>query len=176
MQSFRVAQELEGTPADFWAMLLDPEYVREFNATAGISPEILRLTRNGTRIERDIRYRSQKPVPVLLKPFMPDGIGYMEYAVFCEREGRYQHRLTPMPLGNRLELQATLTVEPAGPERFVRVYEGTVRVHVPVLGARLEREALRGLGEEQPEGAAVTRAWLKRLAEARRSASMSRRG
>jgi hypothetical protein len=167
MQSFRVVQELEGTPEDFWAMLLDPEYVREFNATAGISPEIVRFVRHGARVERDIRYRSQKPVPLLLKPFMPDGIGYMEYASFDAQAGRYQHRLTPIPLGNRLDLEATITLEPVSAERFLRVYQGSVRVHVPVVGARLEREALRVLGEPQPEGAKVTHAWLQRLALAR---------
>jgi hypothetical protein len=175
MQSFRVVQELAGAPEDFWAMLLDPEYVRAFNATAGIVPEIVRCERHAARLERDIRYRSQKPVPVLLKPFMPDGVGYMEYAVFHEREGRYEHRLTPIPLGKRLELVAHITLEVRGPERFARVYEGTVSVHVPVLGARLEREALHVLAREQPEGEALTRAWLARLAEARRSGTLGRR-
>ncbi len=173
MQSFRVVQELAGSPQDFWAMLLDPEYVRAFNATAGITPEIVRFERHGERLERDIRYRSQKPVPALLRPFMPDGIGYLEYAVFHEREGRYEHRLTPVPLGKRLELVASLTLEPRGPERFLRVYEGTVSVHVPVLGARLEREALNVLAEEQPEGKKVTAEWLQKLADARRAAAHS---
>jgi hypothetical protein len=169
MQSFRVVQELAGAPADFWAMLLDADYVRAFNATADIAVEILRCERDGPRVTRHIHYRSQKPVPLLLKPFMPDGIGYVEHSVFHETEGRYEHRLAPVPLGKRLELCATITLEPLGPERFLRVYEGTVSVNVPVLGARLEQEALRVLAAEQPEGAALTRAWLERLAQKRRN-------
>jgi hypothetical protein len=171
MQSFRVVEELSGVPADFWAMLLDPEYIRAFNATADISAEVTRFEQQGARVLREVRYRSQKPVPALLRPFMPDGIGYVERGTFDRLAGRYEHRLQPTPLGERCELCATITLEPTGSERFLRVYEGTVSVRVPILGARLEREALVALDKPQPRGSEVTRAWLERLARERRESS-----
>jgi len=167
MQSFRVVQEFTGVPADFWAMLLDLAYVRAFNASAGIDVELLREERDGFRLERDLCYRSHKPVPILLRPLMPKGVGYLETSVFDERRDTYQHRLTPMPLGKVAELSASITLEPLGEERFLRVYEGYVSVGLPVFGKRLEHEAVVALEKEQPDSAELTRSWLAKYSERR---------
>lgn len=171
MHRFEAVQELTGTPADFWSVLLDMDYVREFNAAAGIEVELLRLERQGPRVERDVRYRSSQPVPVVLRPFMPDGIGYVEYGVLDEAAQRYEHRLQPMPLGARAELRATITVEVVAPERFRRIYAGAFEVRVPLIGARLERDAARAMMNENPESAALTQRWVEQRAEQRRAAA-----
>ena len=120
---------------------------------------------------REVRYRSQKPVPYLLRPLLPEGIGYVEQGTFDRLAGRYEHRLEPMPLGKRAELCAAITLEPTSSERFLRIYEGTVCVRVPVLGPRLEREAVAALQKPEPQGSEVTRAWLTRLQRERQGAA-----
>jgi hypothetical protein len=170
VQSFRAVQEFSGIPADFWAMLLDLDYVRAFNAAAGIDVEVLREERSGMQFARDIRYRSHKPVPVLLKPLMPHGIGYLETSLFDAARGEYQHRLTPVPLGKLAEMSATMRLELTGSERFVRIYEGTVTVRAPLIGGRLEREAVQALEKDSPEMMELTKTWLAKYTERRRAA------
>jgi hypothetical protein len=170
MHRFEVVQELSGAPADFWSVLLDMAYVREFNAAAGIEVELLRLERHGSRVERDVRYRSARPVPLVLRPFMPDGIGYVEHGVLDLVAQRYEHRLEPMPLGSRAELRATISLEVIAPERFRRTYAGAFDVRVPLIGGRLERDAAQAMMNENPESAALTQRWVEQRASARRAA------
>jgi hypothetical protein len=162
MRAFRSIADLPGTPEAFWAMLLDLEYVKAFNASADVAVELVRLERVGSRVERDLRYRSNKPVPALLKPLMPDGIGYVERGVFDEAQGTYAHTLEPVPLGSRAQLRGVIRVEPheAG---IRRIYEGTVEVRMLGLGGVLEREAVSALEKSRDdEGTRITRAWLTR--------------
>jgi hypothetical protein len=169
MHTFRVAQDFEGTPADFWSVLLDMDYVRAFNGAADIHVELVRLERKGTRVERDLRYRSARPVPLVVRPFFPDGIGYVEHGVLDEVAQRYEHRLEPVPLGSRAELCASITLEVTGEGRFRYVYEGTFSIRVPLIGARLEREAAAAFGADRPEATALTQSWLTRRAAERQT-------
>jgi hypothetical protein len=169
MHTFRVVQPFEGTPADFWAVLLDMDYVRAFNAAGDIEVEVLRLVRDGARVERDLRYRSSRPVPLVVRPFFPDGIGYVEHGVLDETAQRYEHRLEPVPLGSRAELRASITLEVTGVERFRYIYEGAFTIRVPVLGGRLEREAAAAFSAERPEATALTQSWVARRAAERRA-------
>jgi hypothetical protein len=168
MHTFRVVQAFDGTPADFWAVLFDLAYVRAFNGAADIEVELLRLERRGSRLERDLRYRSARPVPIVVRPFFPEGIGYVEHGVLDEAAGRYEHRLEPVPLGSRAELSATITLEVTGEERFHYVYEGAFSIRVPLIGARLERQAAAAFSTERPEATALTQHWVARRAAERR--------
>jgi hypothetical protein len=162
MRPFRSVEDLPGSPQAFWAMLLDLDYVRAFNASADVAVELVRQERVGTRIERDLRYRSNKPVPTLLKPLMPNGIGYVERGVFDEAKGTYEHTLEPVPLGARAALKGVIRLEPQA-AGIRRIYEGTVEVRLLGLGGVLEREAVSALEKPRDdEGTRITRAWLAR--------------
>jgi hypothetical protein len=169
MHTFRVAKVFDGVPSDFWAVLLDLDYVRAFNGSAAIDVELIRLERRGGRVERDLRYRSARPVPLVVRPFFPEGIGYVEHGVLDEVAGRYEHRLEPVPLGSRAELAATITLEVTGVERFRYVYEGAFSIRVPLIGGRLEREAAAAFSTERPEASALTQSWVSRRAAERRA-------
>lgn len=167
MRTFRIVHEFEGEPADFWALLLDLDYIRAFNATSDIEVEVLRWDHKDGRVERELRYRSQKPVPALLKMFMPEGISYVEQSVYDPARGRYEHRLEPRPLGARAALTGAITVEPSSPGRFKRIYDAAFDIRVPVIGPKLEREAVEGFTRNQDAGVELTQAWLKARREDR---------
>jgi len=162
MQSFRIVHEYETTPDAFWSLFFDAEYCRDFYAAVDIDFELLRDESDGVRRERVIRYRSQKPVPAPLRPFLPNGLGYVERASFDYATFTYEHRIEPVALASRTEIVGTLRAEALPGGRMRRVYAGQVSIHVPLLGARLETDTIASMTKAQHTAAVVTRTWLAR--------------
>lgn len=172
MESFRSAAILDGVPDDFWAILSDLDYLRAYNGAGGVSLTLEEEVREGHLLKRRLRYRSEAPVPFVLQPLLPHGVGYVEEAVFDEQARQYRHRITPHPLAERAELHATITAVPINDGQFERVYAGHVAVHLPLIGRRLARELAKTLSNEGDQHLSITRAWLKRRVQARESGQL----
>lgn len=160
MQPFCVVQELEADPSTYWDLYFDDAFNRAFYDSVDIDCELLRDERDGAQILRETRYTVRAPVPAFVKPWLPNGLGYLERAAFDRAAQVLTHTIHPYAAGTRTDIRATLRVESIGPRRARRIYEGSVSIQVPLIGARLERNTVRNIADSQERASAVTRAWL----------------
>ncbi len=166
MQPFCIVHEYQGTPGDFWALVLDDDHNRAFFAAVGLDYAVESETVEGARLLRTVAYRSRTPVSALMRPFFPDGFGYREHSVFDLEGRRCEFRIEPGPFAKRATIHATLSLEALGSDRTRRTYAGTVAIDVPLLGRRLETETIRAMHKSHATAAHVTRAWLAQRLDA----------
>jgi hypothetical protein len=164
MQRFHIVHEFDGSPDDFWEIFFREDYNRAFYGAVEVELEVLMDERAGDRIDRVVRYRSTKEPPALMKPFLPDGLGYVERGTFDRVASRFEHSIEPNAMSERTEIRGAVTVESVAPGRIRRTYEGFVSIKVPLLGSRLEAGAIEQMQKTNDTAAAVTSEWLARRA------------
>lgn len=164
MQRFQIVHEFDGTAADFWSLFFRNDYNRALYGAVDVELEVIEDERDEERIARTVRYRSKKQPPALMKPFLPDGLGYVERATFDCATERFEHAIEPSTMADRTEIRGAITVETVAPRRIRRTYAGTVSIRIPVLGARLEAGTIEQMQKTNDTAAAVTAAWLARRA------------
>jgi hypothetical protein len=164
MQRFQIVHEFDGSPADYWEIFFRDDYNRAFYGAVDVQLEVLQDERTGGRIERVVRYRSTKEPPALMKPFLPDGLGYVERGTFDRSAARFEHSIEPTAMADRTEIRGAVTVESIAPGRIRRTYAGTVSIRVPLLGGRLEAATVEQMQKNNDAAASVTAEWLARRA------------
>ena len=118
--------------------------------------------RDEARIVREVRYTARTPVPSYLRRLLPDGLGYVEHAQFDRKKQVLEHTIVPSTAAARTDIRASLRVEPTAQGQSRRIYEGTVAIELPLLGARLERNTVKNIATSQERAGLVTREWLAR--------------
>ncbi len=160
MQPFSIVHEYESSPQAFWTLFFDDAYNRAFYASVDIDFEVVRDELEGGRRERVVRYRSRKPVPGLMRPFMPEGLGYTEHGVFDVQACELAHRIEPSAFASRTDIRGTLRVADIGQGRIRRSYAGTVSIRAPLIARKLELDTVANMVSSQDTAATVTRHWL----------------
>lgn len=160
MQPFSIVHEYEGTPQAFWTLFFDDAYNRAFYAAVDIDFEVVSDRSEPKKRERVVRYRSRKPVPGMMKPFLPEGLGYTEHATFDSETQTFEHRIEPSAFGSRTDIRGAVLVEDLGRGRIRRTYAGRVEIRAPLIARKLEQDTVANMVASQDTAAAVTRAWL----------------
>jgi hypothetical protein len=166
MQRFRIVHEFEARPEDFWELFFREDYNRAFYAAVDVELEVLSDVRDASRIVREVRYRSTQPVPAIMRPFLPDGLGYTERSTFDRAAARFEHTIEPSTFGDRTEIKGEMVALVIAPGRIRRVYTGSVSIRVPVMGGRFEAGTITSMERTNDVAAAVTAQWLARRAAA----------
>ncbi len=165
MQPFSIVHEYEGSAADFWALFFDDAYNRAFYTSVDIDFEVVRDVQFGATRQRLVRYRSLKPVPALMRPFLPEGLGYTEHGVFDADARSFSHRIEPSAFGRRTDIQGIVRIEELGGGRIRRTYAGSVQIRAPWIAHKLELDTVANMESSQEVAASVTREWLSRRRE-----------
>lgn len=103
-----------------------------------------------------------RQLPAVIRPFVPDGLSYTEHVTWHKADDRIDMRIEPSALAGRIDIESVYRLEVAGPGVVRRTYEGTVSVHVRLLGPRIERGIVEDLGRTLITAAACTQEWLDR--------------
>jgi hypothetical protein len=161
---FEIEQRF-GAPRDaVEAAYVDPALFAALAALPKIGrPELLDQTREGDRIRQRVRYQFTGEVSGAVRRVVdPARLSWVEETVFDAAAHRSDVRIVPDHYGGLLESRMTITYAPTGPdlEGTVRRATGELRVHVPIVGGRVERAIVSGMREHADvERVAVDR-WL----------------
>jgi hypothetical protein len=106
-----------------------------------------------------------RQLPAVVRPFVPDGLIYVERLRWVKAEDRIEMRIEPSALAGRVDIVADYRLVDGGPGIVHRTYEGSVSVQVRLLGSRIERGIVEDLGRTLITSAACTQEWLDRRRE-----------
>ncbi len=100
-------------------------------------------------------------MPAALKKLVGEGVGYREDGRFDKKTRRYEIKVTPNKLADKLHITGTLYTEPAGEGKCKRVYEGNVEAKIFGVGGMLEKRVIGDLETSYAKAATFTNDYIK---------------
>ena len=160
---FRLEQRFAEAPEAVEAAVLDPRFVARLGELPRLGrPVPLAEARVGTVVRREIRYAFVGELsPAVTAVIDPDKLTWVDVGEHDLGTHRSRHHIVPDHYGSRLSCTYE-TVLTAGGDGTVRTTTGELRVHMPLVGGRVERAIVSGLVEHAALEEAALADWLAR--------------
>ncbi len=161
--NFRIDQRIPAPLAAVEAALLDRDFIA---ATAELpklgAPELLENERDGDHAHQRIRYRFTAELSgAVTRVVDPGKLTWIDDARYDLTNHTSRHRILPDNYADRLQASYDVTLEPLG-DSARRLITGELKVHVPLVGGRVERAIADGLEEHANAEAELLGDWIAR--------------
>ena len=158
---FRLEQRFTAPLEAVEGALVDPAFLARLAELPGLgTPELLSSRVEGDVVRQRVRYRfTGKLAPAVTAVVDPARLTWVEDSTFDRTTHRGEHHIVPDHYANRLRASYTTALEPQGAGTR-RLTAGELAVRFPLVGARVERAIVSGLGEHARQEADVVAAWL----------------
>lgn len=159
---FEAEQRIAAPREAVEAAYVDPAYLVSLGDLPKIGePQLLDQEQEGARVRQRVRHRFTGDVSGAVRRVVdPARLTWVEERVFDRATHRSDVCIVPDHYGNLLETRMTIFFLADGDTTTVRHITGEVKVHVPIVGGRVERAIISGLKEQ----AAVEAEALERYA------------
>jgi hypothetical protein len=163
---FRLEQRFAAAPATVEAAVLDPRFVARLGELPRLGhPTLLAEEHEGTVVRREVRYAFVGELSAAVTAVVdPEKLTWVDVGVHDLAAHRSRHHIVPDHYGSRLSCAYETMLTPSG-EGTARVTAGELRVHVPLVGGRVERAIVSGLVEHAAREEAALADWLARPQE-----------
>jgi len=164
MPSFRLEHDFECSKNTYWEkVFFDDEYNQRLFRDELRFPEwrVLEQKDEGPRVVRNIR--AQPPIedlPGPLKAVVGDGAGYEERGVYDREASRYEAKVQPNRLADRVSVTITMVIENISEKRCRRIVTGAVTAKIFMVGALLEQKMIADLSRSYAKSAEFTNRFL----------------
>jgi hypothetical protein len=160
---FRIDQHIPAPLTAVEAALLNREFIA---ATAKLpklgDPELLEQQRDGDRVHQRVRYRFTAGLSsAVTRVIDPAKLTWVDNARYDLTSHTSRHRILPDNYGDRLEAAYDVALESLG-DSTRRLVTGELKVHVPLVGGRVERAIVSGLEEHAAAEADLLGNWTAR--------------
>jgi Protein of unknown function (DUF2505) len=158
---FRIEQRIPAPLADVEAALLDRDFIA---ATADLpklgAPELLEQRRDDGRVHQRIRYRFTAQLSsAVTRVVDPAKLTWVDDATYDLTAHTGRHRILPDNYAARLEASYDVVLEAMGDSTH-RLATGELKVHVPLVGGRVERAIVDGLEEHANAEGELLGRWI----------------
>jgi hypothetical protein len=163
MTEFRIDQEFEADPDQFWRIFTDGSYHDEWYRSVGVRrTELSREPQDG-RLVVVARYGSERQLPSFVRALLGGReLGYVETTTFDGARRRVEQKVEPTLLADRVRFSGVITIEAIAPGRVRRAYAGAITVDAPLVGRKIEQSTIKEMQRTHAEAAKVTQKWLAR--------------
>lgn len=158
---FRLEQRFDAPVEAVEAALLDAGFAERLGSLPRLGrPEVLRQEQAGLLVYREVRHAFVGNLsPAVTAVVDPARLTWVDVATHDLVTHRSEHRIVPDHYGSRLTCRyATSLAQTA--EGTARVAEGELRVHMPLVGGRVERAIVSGMAEHAALEQGALPAWL----------------
>ncbi|HEX2038123.1 MAG TPA: DUF2505 family protein [Acidimicrobiales bacterium] len=153
---FRLEQRFAVPLAVVEAALLDPD----FAAGLATRPQLLSEERDGTLLRRRVRHVFTGQLsPAVTAVVDPAKLTWVDVGEHDLARHRSRHHIEPDHYRSRLTCEYETVLSEDG-DGTVRLVVGRLRVHMPLVGGRVERAVVSGLADHAEREEASLAAWL----------------
>lgn len=141
---------------------VDPSFLTALESLPKVgAPHLLDQQREGARVRQRVRYHFTGELSGAARRVVdPAQLTWVEDSVFDAGTHRTDVRILPDHYGSLLECRMTIRYdETASGTR--RIAHGDIKVHMPIVGGKVERAILSGLEENAALQVPVLLAWLR---------------
>lgn len=159
--NFRIEQRITAPLTAVEAALLDREFIA---ATAKLpklgEPDLLEQQRDGDRVHQRVRYRfTAELLSAVTRVIDPAKLTWVDDARYDLTSHTSRHRIVPDNYADRLEASYDVALESLG-DSTRRLVTGELKVHVPLVGGRVERVIVDGIEEHATAEAELLGHWV----------------
>ncbi len=164
MASFRVEHVFGCSQKTFWEQVFfDAEYNRRlfYDELHFVEWTELEQTHENDRVRRVARALPPPPdLPGPLKAALAGGVGYEERGVYERATNRYDARVKPNSLSDRVSVELEFHTEPVGDDKCKRIVIGRINARVMLIGGLLEQRMVTDLTRSYEQSASFTNRFL----------------
>jgi hypothetical protein len=161
---YRIEDSFDLCAERYWEMFFSEEYNAAMWPTLDIGREQLVFERSGegpdTRIHREQRLVPQREVPRFIKRLVSGAITYVEKNDFTAADNVMKTVTIPGFASDRIRTTGTYRLEPLGPSKVKRVWEGVCECKIPLLGGKVEKHLVEEVRESYRRATVFTRQWI----------------
>lgn len=160
---FAIRHEFDTTPEAFWRVFLHEPYNVELYDRIGVKERtVLERHEDDHTIKWAVRIVPKRDLPPIIKKIVGGDLGYTEISTFYKGKNYLDVTVEPTLLKERTTIKAVYSVKVLGPNRIQRVFEGDIRIDLPLVGSKVEATILDDMTKSYNVAATVTTEWLKR--------------
>ena len=150
-------QEFPAPPTDVYAMVTDEAFLRHAAAEMGSPDARVAASGGHTAVEAGVE------APPEVRPFVGDRLAIIQEVRWgpAEADGARSGTFSITVPGKPVTFEGTVRLQPTASGSVVD-HAGDLTVRIPLLGARIEKEAAPAILEALDAQARVGRAWLTR--------------
>ena len=159
---FSLSNPLPCSAEEAWDIISSPEFLEASNASSKVRREVLlKEERDGLLHER-IRVTFPQKLPRLeAKALNREHLSYVQEQTTDNGRHLTQWRVKVDGAGDKIKAQGTFSLQPS-PRGCSRVIEGEVKVSIPLIGGKIEREVVGKLKSSYQKSAEFTLQWIER--------------
>ncbi|MBX7083970.1 MAG: DUF2505 domain-containing protein [Nannocystaceae bacterium] len=164
MIEFTLLHDFDVTPAQFWALYLDPAFTRTLLleglgfGTAEIEPVV---DRDGKR-SRSMRVQPKLELPAAVAKVLGPKLGYTETGRLDVARSEWSYEIAMSVLTERIRLGGRMKVEPLGERRCHRTSVLWVEVRILGVGGLIEKAAEKNMRDGWEKAAVWVADWIRR--------------
>ena len=162
---YTIEDDFDVSAERYWEVFFSEEYNAAMWPALEIEHELLMLERTGEgadlKIERKQRLTPKREVPGFLKKFVADKIAYTEHNHFSRKDNVMKTVTTPSFMAEKIKTEGVYRLVELGPNKVRRIWEGSAKVSVPLLGGRIEKHLVGEIRESYRKATEFTRKWHK---------------
>lgn len=150
-------QEFPAPPADVYAMVTDEAFLRHAAAEMGSPDARVSTSSDHTAVEASVE------APPEVRPFVGERLAIVQEVRWgpVDADGARSGTFSITVPGKPVTFEGTVRLEPTASGSVID-HAGDLSVRIPLLGARIEKEAAPAILEALDVQARVGRAWLTR--------------
>lgn len=153
---FEVQTRAAVPPDELQVHLLDPAVLDELSSGPTVRIALLSLRRDEEHAVRLTRWRFVAPLPAVAQRFIsPDRLSWVEEADIDLVRCSTTFAIRPDHYAEILDVEATATIVPDGSDHSIRIVEGALGVHLPIVGSRVEKVLTDGLRDHFAQETAI---------------------
>lgn len=158
---FRIDQKIAAPLDAVEAALLDADFIA---ATSNLpqlgAPEVLDQKRNGDTVDQRVRYHFVGQLSsAVTRVVDPKRLSWVDETRYDLTAHTSRHQINPDHYADRLQASYDVTLEAQG-DVTRRVATGELKVHVPLVGGRVEKAIVGGIKEHADAEAALLGTWI----------------
>ncbi|MEX1362596.1 MAG: DUF2505 domain-containing protein [Nannocystaceae bacterium] len=161
---YRIEDTFECSAEHYWGFFFSEPYNAAMWPTLDIEWELLELQREGEgaelRIHREQRLTPQREVPGFIKKLVDGAITYVEKNDFVAADNAMKTVTIPGFAADRIRTVGVYRLEPIGPNKVRRVWEGVCECRIPLLGGKVEKQLVEEVRESYRRATEFTRKWI----------------
>lgn len=161
---YRIEDTFDCSAERYWEIFFSDEYNAGLWPALDIKREVLAFERKGEgpslRIHREARLVPQREVPVFIKKLVSGAITYVEKNDYVAADNAMRTVTIPGFAADRITTTGTYRLEPLGPARCKRVWEGVCECRIPLVGGKVEKQLVDEVRESYRRATDFTRKWI----------------
>ncbi len=158
---FNISHELNVPAEALWKHHFNPELEAVVQKEIRLQEYRVEASKQGDTTVRRVRVIPTVDMPGPLRKIMGDTIGYWEEQRVSASALRYDFKVTPDKMPDKIDVHGTFSIEPLGPDRCRRTMAGEATVKIFGVGGLAEKFLVGELERQYGDVARVQEQWIR---------------